>query len=109
MSDSDLEKARTELHYWLEIIDDLSKNNNDLEKINDLTTPLLTNITILMALALGNPALLDVIDSLNETGEATQKLVLAMLTRSERTLELIVGRIKMLKREIGINGDDLDS
>ena len=104
-SNGDEHKDIIEFNYWQGVVADIDASNDDLSEINKRMSDLMD--VIVMAL----PAIIlkeqteaiDLVNSIIESLQNIQDPLIEIIQRSGRTMELISGRVKMLRRELGLD------
>ena len=106
MTDDRRQHAVIEFNYWLEVIKDLSATNDDMEKINDKLVDVVNSAITVLPIAASNEQMLAMVESSLVTVQTIQTSLTEIIERSGSTMELVKGRVMMLKRELGMDEND---
>jgi|SRR5215831_374062 len=100
----DPKDALDELHYWLQLIDDIQANIKDAGEINEIVGDISTNALLFASTGL-TESQGRVLHELVKCIEPLQNRLEALIDRCQTTGRLIDGRMKMLRKNIDVLND----
>jgi hypothetical protein len=111
----DPHSVRFEVDYWMQIVEDIKANASDMGEVAGLLEKILLQhmlSVMLVAQVSTGVTVNDVVNSMEETTTLIEQLgdkLVLVANRHEGISKLIVGRMRALRKEVGIDGEEGDS